>query len=196
MTPQRTVFSEATNLAYIVAGITILLSAQPTGPIVGAAFILLGIGSWVYHHYYAEWANLMDERGMYVCFAAIVAAAPYQEIPEPWGGLLGAVILGVGVLMAIAAGDPRLATMRTMPAWALALVAAVWWTSNLATAGVLLVAFLLVAFLRELPESNFWTPKAWFRERYDGLHGLWHVGTCCLMLMAWMAIIGIWGVGR
>ena len=88
------------SLAYLAAGwITIRVTAGTPPWILGAAMLLLTIGSGLYHGCKARWAARADHAGMYAVFAALAfyAMAPEHAV-MPW--IMGGAALAAAVTFA------------------------------------------------------------------------------------------------
>jgi hypothetical protein len=216
-----------TNAFYVVIGVLVLVRGRAvteplpyeTSPrvthrrrtldawLVGVSFLLLAVGSGLHHWFNAThqppaawWAQLADERGMYLAFGSL-AGALWASVAVPWPCRwsprvclsLAGTFAGVG--LAILAPQPWVDSMWTMPAWALLCVAGVGLKrveledgrhrSGWPRAAAFFVGLLGIAMLRELPESNFWPRDGLFG--YDELHGVWHGVTSYLMWKLWLS---------
>lgn len=197
MMPSDTPVAFFTNAAYLIAGLLIIrgipvrVKRVPSWAwAVGLTFIALAIGSGLHHWFnqtnappVAEWAQLADERGMYVCFS-LLAGWSFRKTLGDWL-LYPAALMGAG--LATFAHLPALDSMWMMPALALLILLGISLEDGFKRAGFFLLGFVAIELIRELPELNFWQADPLFLGLYDWIHGLWHLGTCIFMVAAWLS---------
>lgn len=187
-----TPFSVLTNVVYVIVGLYILIKNRRLADwLVGLSFIGLGVASAAYHTFYQPWAQLADERGMYLAFTLLAANA--------WGYHYGAnlkserikwnvyMVVGaiIGVILMLIADYPQVDSMYVMPALVLVGLAGIGLYKSWTRALMLFLGFLFIAGIRELPETNFWARDPLFD--YDWIHGGWHLFTGLFMLYEWRA---------
>jgi len=206
----ETPFSVITNLAYVIAGLYVLrgrrirITTEKSGFgymhgrtrtlaswLVGISFVLLGLASGAFHWAYEPWAQLMDERGMYLAFSVLAGvlwdnSRPVHDIvDERLGPTLTALArwmlrwLGLALGITLAAFAAQVDSMIVMPALALVCIAGVWIAQGFQRALMFFIGFLAIAAIRELPEANFWARDPLFG--YDLIHGLRHLTTALFM---------------
>lgn len=156
--------SSITNLAYVVVGVY-------SGGLLGAAFILLGVASFIYHasdlrptqtgQPTVAWAQLADWVGMWLVFWLLI----WMRIASPVeAGVISVVLTGFMILQ-----PSKFHPYGTVPLLFLALTALQW-----VQGGSMLY---LAAFV---PSAAIWKYGRYLAsERWheDILHGIWHIGT-------------------
>jgi hypothetical protein len=225
-----TPISVLTNLAYVAAGLYVLrdyhvpadwsykkphVGPGLSGWLVGLSFIALGIASGLYHGFYSPWAQLMDERGMYLVFGVLAgvvwakwaAGVPTdtmrrmvvkyaRETPDDdfsaWRGAMIVLFpwlgLDLGLVLAAFAAEPWVDSRYVMPALAILCILGVGVGQSWARALKFLVAFAAIAAIRELPEATFWARDPLFD--YDAIHGIWHLVTAPWMIYLYKSTEG------
>jgi hypothetical protein len=168
--------------------------------LVGLSLIALGIASGLYHGFYSPWAQLADERGMYLVFGVLAGvvwryrlmsgvfrlspdmAWRLRSWPFVWLGL------ALGLVLAVFAAEPWVDSRYVMPAMAILCILGVGVGQSWARALKFLVAFAAIAAIRELPEANFWARDPLFG--YDLIHGAWHLVTALWMVYLYKSTEG------
>jgi len=187
----KTPVSVATNVAYAIPGAIIVAQGSFVSIVVGLAFIGLAIGSAAFHAWYSIAAQLADERGMYVSFGALAGLAWMPVVPDALATTVFVLGVLVGIVLAYFAPRPGVDSSKVMPALAITGILGIGLSTDWMTAALFLVGFLSIAAWRELPESNFWKSRPAFKDAYDLVHGIWHLGTALMMWLMWQVASGV-----
>ena len=160
--------------------------------LVGLSFVALGVASGLHHFFnttlappVVPWAQLADERGMYLAFSVLAGVlwAMAYRLRGGYRTTLVLVGLAQGIVLAAFAAQPWADSMWMMPTLALLCIAGVGVGQSWGRALKFFVAFLAIAAIRERPEANFWARDPLFS--YDLIHGAWHLVTGLWMYYLW-----------
>jgi hypothetical protein len=168
--------SVITEAARIVAGVAIIAHGGVMAWYVGVTMIFLGLASAWFHWTLAWDPQTMDERGMYLCFWALIAAtwAPFLEGVGPY---FAAFTVFMGVCFAVYAR--RISSTRAVPSLCAAMLVGVGLSVGWATAGWLALAFAATLAIRQ---THDWSPA--LMPYKDLIHGVWHLSTALFMFIA------------
>lgn len=164
-----------TNAAYVAAGVP-FVSEGGLSTYVGLTFILLGLSSGWYHWALSTKAQLADERGMYVAFAALAVAAWVGAVPPRADNTLTLVTLALTVGLVLATQAERLNSFLWVPFLVLTGLAGVAVNVSLEASLWLLAGFVLVTLIRQLHDSS-----AFLKPYRDLIHGVWHSGSAVFL---------------
>ena len=178
MTKPKDPVSTWTNLAYLFAGILMVISdPNPSTWVLLLGFLGLTVGSMAFHWTKATWGQRADEIGMYVAFSSLILAL----LGVHWAMML--VAQGLVLFFAI-----RLIDKLDSFFWVPALVVISILVSPISLLFKLSVVLLystsvLIRHLGELEED------AGRLVKYDYAHGIWHIATALAALSTyWFAL--------
>lgn len=178
MTKPKDPVSTWTNLAYLFAGILMVVSSPSMGTLVLlSGFLGLTIGSMAFHWTRAAWGQKADEIGMYVAFSSLILAL----LEVHWAIML--MVQGLVLFLAVRLID-KLDSFFLVPALVIISVLVSPMSLLFKLSVVLLYSTsVLIRHLGELEED------AGRFVKYDYAHGIWHIATALAALSTyWFAI--------
>lgn len=171
-----------TNLAYGAAGLLVITAeAGPTSGFVGAGFLMLMLGSGLFHGLQTKTGQAADEMAMYFAFAALNAHMSTQVVsvmPAQWHIALWFVIAVIGSIL-----YQKTDSFIALPGLVLLLIVGISFLTSLLTALALFGCYLLCIGLRFFGKR--WEDESW---QGDLIHGLWHLATAYTMYLSWQLI--------
>lgn len=174
--------STITNLFYGVAGVSIIIAGgTAVSAYVGACFIVLMIGSGLFHGLGTSTGQAADEMAMYFVFTALLAHLYKYFDPTASEVLLIGTAFSASVMMAFL--YRVLDSFIMIPALVLLLVSGIAVTVSIRWGVAIFLGYLFCIIVR--------TVGKWWGEGSvtdDLFHGIWHIATAATMYASWMLL--------
>lgn len=174
--------STATNLFYGIAGVAIIISGgTAVSAYVGACFIVLMIGSGLFHGLGTPTGQAADEMAMYFAFTALLAHLYKYFDPSASETLLIGVAFSASVMMAFL--YRVLDSFVMIPILVLLLVSGIAATVSIRWGVAILISYMFCLMIRTV--GKWWGGAS---TTQDLFHGAWHIATAATMYASWVLL--------